>query len=480
VKHYEPALGVPADGTTVGFEFEKRTYRIADLVEIGRGYDAAIETKLAEAECKRSVFEVITGILRSNELWDTARNLRRLGPEIASTQGCLPLDSSLPLNIVGLNPISPEPRYLLRDQLTRGFGDASPTGLHVHVNVHDLDKRVEVRDRLSTYEHLLLAVSGASPFELGVFLRVASMRVERFNMLPTVFDPEWTGTYKAHLAHLRKHLEISDYWGRYSEPEVYRSVHPWTRVSTDHKATVEMRILECPLTLDDLMLSLYLSIGLANRVILDVEQGLPPAARRDVHVEHPAMRKHSSIFGLSHTLHDPETGKLLPAWTVIDNFARYIEPGLHRYDPSGVANSHVRRLLAGLKRHGTGAQRLVRLHDAVYQGRLDQGLPVADYGKWSIGAVPMSRGTARDLVANVMLMNLFGDLTGSDAREVALMAHGFASHDAGDIFERTTAVLLDRHGDRLARGMSIPRHDLGIAWASHASQVDAAGYFPAG
>jgi hypothetical protein len=308
------------------------------------------------------------------------------------------------------------------------------------------------------------------------------MRVERFGMLPTVFDPDWSGSYEAHLAQLRQHLEVTDYWGRYPEPEVYRFAHPRTRVSTDGKPTVEIRVLECPLTLDDLMLSLYVSIGLTNRIILDVEHGLPPFARRNVHIEHPAMRKHASIFGLTHTLHDPETGKLLPAWNVIDNLARYIEPGLHRYDPTGVANSHVRRLLAGLKRHGTGAQRLVRLHDAIYQGRIDKGLPVADYNKWRAGAVPMSRGTARDLVANVMLMNLFGDLTGSDARTVALMAHGFAMdlEAGGDIFERATATLLDRHGDRLLRGTSVPREDIGVAWASHASPFDTAGFFPAG
>jgi gamma-glutamyl:cysteine ligase YbdK (ATP-grasp superfamily) len=475
--HYDNAfVGVPMDGSTVGFELEKRTYRVSDLVEVGRGYDAAIATKLAETEFKRSVFEVITGVLRSNEVWDAARSFRLLGAEVAGSQACLPLDSSLPLNMVGGNSISPEPRYALQDQQARGFGDPSPTGLHVHINVHDVNKRVEVRDRLSTYEHLLIALSGASPFEMGVYRRVAAMRVERFNMLPTVFDPEWTGSYDRHLAHLRKHLEITDYWGRYTEPDVYRFAHPRTRVSTDGKPTVEIRVLECPLTLDDLMLSLYVSVGLTNRILLDVEEGLPPFARRDVHIEHPAMRKHASIFGMTHTLHDPETGKLLPAWTVIDNVIRYIEPGLHRYDPTGVATSHVRRLLAGLKRHGTGAQRLVSLHDAVYQGRMDSGLPVADYRKWAAGAVPMSRGTARDLVANVMLMNLFGDLAGSDAREVAKMATGFADgFGAGaDAFERTTATLFQRHGDRLTRGCSVPRDTTGIAWASHAAPVDPA------
>jgi gamma-glutamyl:cysteine ligase YbdK (ATP-grasp superfamily) len=470
----EPQIGDPMDGSTVGFELEKRTYRVADLVEVGRGYDAALQTQLAETEFKRSVFEVITGILQPNQVWDAARSFRRLGAEVAASQGCLPLDSSLPLNIVGGNAISPEPRYVLQDELARGFGDPSPTGLHVHINVHDVDKRVEVRDRLSAYEHVLIALSGASPFELGIFRRVAAMRVERFNMLPTVFDPEWTGSYAAHLAHLRKHLQITDYWGRYPEPDVYRFAHPRTRVSTDGKPTVEIRVLECPLTLDDLMLSLYVSIGLTNRIILDVEQGLPPFARRDVHVEHPAMRKHATIFGLGSTLHDPETGRLLPAWSVIDNLARYIEPGLLRYDPSGIAGSHVRRLLAGLKRHGSAAQRLVRTHDAVYQARLDKGLPVADYRKWASGGVPMSRGTARDLVANVMLLNLYGDLTGSDAREVALMAHGFAlgPNDGGDAFERTTAMLLDRHGDRLLRGAAEPREDAGIPWVSRDLGVD--------
>lgn len=457
--------GDPQDGSTVGFELEKRTYRVADLSEVGLGYDAAVGTRKAETEFKRSVFEMVTGVLRPDSLWDTARSMRRVGSEIAASQHCLPLDSSLPLNIMGVNAISPEQRYSLQSHRARGLGDPSPTGMHIHINVHDLDRRVEVRDRLSAYEHVLIAITGASPFDGGVFRRVASMRTEYFGMLPTVFDPDWTGSYAAHLGLLKKHLQVADYWGRYAEPDVYRFAHPRTRVSTDGKPTVEIRTPEMPLTLDDLMLTLYVSIGLTNRIIADIELGLPAVARRDVGIEHPVMRKHASIFGLGHTLHHPESGRLKPAWNVVDDLAQYIEPGLFRYDPSGVANAHVRRLLAGLRRHGTGAQRLVKLHDSIYQARLDRGLPVVDYQRWLAGAVPMSRGTARDLVANVMLLNLFGDLTGSDAGEVARMAYGFAGN-GGDAFEVATAKLLERHGHRLERGFSFLRNDQNIPWAS--------------
>jgi carboxylate-amine ligase len=187
-------------GVTLGVEEE---YHLVDATTMGLadapGVVATAQQLLgadAQSEISTSQLEVATPVCSSlSQVREQLGRLRRGADAAAQEHGCRIL-------ACGTHPFS----SWLDQRLTEGERYAEVherlgllalqqliAGCHVHVNVDDPELAVQVVDRLRPDLHLLLALSGSSPFWEGVDTGYASYRTQWFNRFPVTGTAQLVG-----------------------------------------------------------------------------------------------------------------------------------------------------------------------------------------------------------------------------------------------------------------------------------------------
>ncbi len=182
--------------------------------------------------------------------------------------GVLPFDAPSELAAV-----TDQPRYReLVDRFPTLLTDGGTCGCHVHIGVPTRELGVQVLARLRPWLPHLLAVSANSPFALGQDTGWASRRHPMWSQWPTARPPEiWADT----MAYDRAMRDAVDSGDAVDERGVY-----WHARLSPRYPTVEVRISDVCLSVDDAVLLAGLVRALVATAVEEFREGRPAPAVR--------------------------------------------------------------------------------------------------------------------------------------------------------------------------------------------------------
>lgn len=290
--------------------------------------------------------ESVSGVhTRLDALHRELSGLRRLAAGTAAMAGArLVAAGAPPFRRGPLGSLTDDPRYRrLAERFPAATAAAAGTcGCHVHVGVADRDLAVAVLGRLRPWLAPLLALSANSPCVEGADSGYGSVRYEARRGWPTFRAPEvWRDAedYDRAVAALIAGGSALDVGG----------VHLLARLSGRYP-TIEVRIADTCLSVEDAVLFAGLTRALVATLIDDVRRGRPaqtlPTA--ELEAELCAAARH----GLATTARPAGRSPAAVA-DGLRPLLRKVTPALAEAGDAGT----VRRRLAWLYRHGTGADR---------------------------------------------------------------------------------------------------------------------------
>lgn len=216
-------------------------------------------------------------------------------------------------------------------------------GCHVHVGIPDRDVAIQVMNRVRPWLTTLLAMAGNSPFWLGTDTGYASFRTQIWGRWPTAGIPPVLNNradYDALITDLTTTGLIAD------ASNIYWDVRPAVRYDT-----LEFRVTDVCLTVDEAVLITSLIRALARTCAWEVEQEAPlPLVRQEIL---QAAKWQAARFGLDEALIDPLTKASVPARQLVSKLLAYVKPALTTFGDYEEAKS----LTAKLFRQGNGAIR---------------------------------------------------------------------------------------------------------------------------
>jgi glutamate---cysteine ligase / carboxylate-amine ligase len=262
--------------------------------------------------------------------------------------------------------LTPKPRYRA---ISREFGltcaEQLTCGCHVHVAVSSDDEGVAVLDRVRPWLPVLTAIATNSPFWNGVDTGYAGYRTQAWNRWPSSGPTELFGSaavYHATVAQMVATGSVLD------EAMIYFDA----RLSRRYP-TVEIRVADVCLNVDDTVLVAALSRALVNTAAAQWRAGVPPTP-----VTAPMLRLASwraSRSGLDEGLVHPLHQRLHPAAVVVESVLHHVRPALTASGDLWWVEIQLGRLLD----RGSGARRQRQV--AASTGRLSD--VVADAVEWT-------------------------------------------------------------------------------------------------
>lgn len=334
-------------GVTVGVEEE------FVLVDPRSGVTAAEAPRVLEllkdepgvvAEFLRYQVESVTGVCRSlSEVRADLTRLRGRVAEAAEDAGCVALATAV-APFARASPVTDDPRYRrLADRFPRLIGEAGTCGCHVHVGVPSRAVGVRVLARLRPWLATVLAISANSPYVDGLDSGWASTRYPLWSRWPTVRPPSaWhdTAGYDAAVDGAIRGGKAID----------ARSVHFHARLSPRHP-TVEVRIADVCLDVDDAVLLAGLVRGLVGTALAEERNGVPPPHVPDVLVER-SLRA-AARHGLGGPGVDVLTGVPVAHERLAEDLLAHVRPALRATGDL----EDVRSGLGALTARGGGSER---------------------------------------------------------------------------------------------------------------------------
>jgi carboxylate-amine ligase len=189
--------------------------------------------------------------------------------------------------------------------------------MHVHLGVRDIDRAVQVCDRLRPVLPMLLAISANSPFLDGRDSGLHSARTQSFTRsFPRCGVPDAFGgwrAYREYIEFLMRTRSIVEF------TQVWWSVRPHFSFGT-----VEMRICDAQATAQESDALAALATACIAQATRDVDEGVPFADLAPRLIEENMWR--AIRFGLDGQLIDLERGIAFPAREAIERLASWTAP----------------------------------------------------------------------------------------------------------------------------------------------------------
>jgi glutamate---cysteine ligase / carboxylate-amine ligase len=300
----------------------------------------------AKGELMRFQFEAVTDICTGlGQLRAELATHRRAAASLAEPLGCLLVAAgTAPDSTSGLPHLTPSARYL---ELARRFpsmiNGSGRCGCHVHVGVASRDLGVQVLNRLRPWLPTLLALTANSPLTGGRDSGWASWRHRMQTRWPTARPPPVCPSAAAYdavvagLIHRRAALDRPN-------------VKFLARLSPRYP-TVEVRVADVCLDLDDAVLLAGLVRALVTTAIQEADAGVPVRAA-------PAGRIQAAVLaaarhGLDGPGLDPWSGARAAQRGLLERLLSHVEDTLAR---SG-DDQEVAALVGRLDQRGPGAVR---------------------------------------------------------------------------------------------------------------------------
>lgn len=272
------------------------------------------------------------------------REMREMLGSQAAEHGAIVAPTGTPFIAPHRFIVSRSPHYdAVAGHLAEITREHEVNGLHVHVEIADDEERVRALNRVRPWLPALLALTGNAPFTKGRPSGFASWRSILIRRLPASWSPP-------------RFADLTDYRARVDElvsmgaiPEA--SSIAWTVRLSENFPTVEVRVCDVQLTVDDTLLA----VSLIRALVLSDEVGDAPS------VPHDAID--SSLWtaarqGPDARIVDPSTGGMAPAQEVVARMLERVAPTLEQHGD----HEFVVEALARFRADGTGAQRQLRTH----------------------------------------------------------------------------------------------------------------------
>ncbi|MBB5156931.1 carboxylate-amine ligase [Saccharopolyspora phatthalungensis] len=320
--------------------------------------DGEVHPELAPAQ-----IEAATSVCRDlDELRQSLTHLRTELAAAAAKRGWrLAAVGMAPTGQLGPPPVADTPRYRRMyaeyGSIIEGQGVC---GCHVHVGTPDLESTLRASNRLRSWLPALLLITTNSPFYRDVDTGYASWRLALWSRLPTARPPP----HITSVSHYRRILDCFLASGMVLDPAM---LYWYARPST-HAPTLEVRVADAAATVDEAVLLAGLTRGLVAAALVRDDLVRWPEHVDDQMLWAACWRAARS--GIEGDALDVTTGRLVPAWQLLDDLVEHLRPVL---EENGDVES-ITQLLQTLRLRGSAASR----QRAVYRQR-DDIKEVVDY-----------------------------------------------------------------------------------------------------
>ncbi len=313
-----------------------------------------------DQEFKRSQLEHGTAVCRSlDELGEEIGRLRRMLMAAAERAGArVAASGTHPFSHWGEEggEITSKESYLgLERDYQRLAREKIICGCHVHVGIADPEAAIQVLDRVRPWLPAVLALSVNSPFWLGEDTGYASFRTEIWRRWPAAGTPE---PFESRADYDRL-VGVLLQTGSIDDPA---RLH-WDVRPSHHYPTLEFRIADVCLTVDDAVAVAGIVRALVRRCYAEALDGRPSSHPRAELLRMATWR--AARYGLDGDLIDVVGERSVPAAEVLDTLLGFIRPALEEHDEWEIVSGLVHQVV----QCGTGAARQRRAFDRA--GRLE-------------------------------------------------------------------------------------------------------------
>ncbi|WP_177191497.1 carboxylate-amine ligase [Nocardioides luteus] len=341
------------DAPTVGVEEEftlldpRSGAVVPAAIEIIRecGYPTHVVT-----ESMRFMVETRTPVCTTlAEVHDALSAMRRRVAEVASHHGAMVVATGVaPFGLPDPPPVTDEPRY---NELARRFPVAMRTngtcGCHVHVGVPTRQVAVDALLRLRAWLPPLIALTANSPIWEGAVTGWASRRFLLASRWPTLMPAPPVRSVEEYDQMVDQAVAAGRALDR-------RSVYFLARLSPRYP-TIEVRAADMSLTAEEAAAYAGLVRALVGMAVDDAAAGRPVVPVRQDLLRRSCLS--AARDGLGGIVIDPQSGRPLRSWELIDAMVTRVRPQLRAHGDEASVLSTIDRL----RRVGGGADRQRRL-----------------------------------------------------------------------------------------------------------------------
>jgi carboxylate-amine ligase len=324
VKH--PSFGVEEELLLVSATGDPLPRSKAVVHELG-DLDVALELT-------RAMVEINTPVCTSAaELRDHLVSMRSKLAAAAADEGARLLAIAVPPHGRAAQAITRKRRY---QELAARWGllarEQGVCGCHVHVDVHDKETAIRVSNHLRPWLPALLALTANSPIYLGQDTGFASWRWLMTTRWPCAGPPPYFESLAHYDALVAMHLAAGTLM---DEQMVYWDIRPST-----HLPTIEVRVSDIPLTVDETVLLATLVRALTMIALEDGSRGpkLEPEVLRAAYWL--AARDGVTGDGL-----DVLRAESMPMAEVLELLRRHAEPALQELGAAELVADGIRGAL---------------------------------------------------------------------------------------------------------------------------------------
>ncbi|TQJ16298.1 carboxylate-amine ligase [Kribbella jejuensis] len=305
-----------------------------------RAVVADVQELDVQLELSRAMVEINTPVCTTvDELRDHLIGMRSQLASAAADEGARLLAIAVPPHGRAAQSITTKPRY---QELARQWGllarEQGVCGCHVHVGVPDRESAIRVSNHVRPWLPVLLALSANSPIYLGQDTGFASWRWLMTTRWPCAGPPPYLESADHYDALVAMHLAAGTL---IDEQMVYWDVRP-----SSHLPTVEVRVSDVPLTVDETVVIATLVRAIVMTALEDGSQGPTPEPEVLRAAYWLAARDGLSAQGV-----DVFKAEAMPMAEVIGQLQQYVEPALQQLDAVELVRDGVERSL----REGNGA-----------------------------------------------------------------------------------------------------------------------------
>jgi len=331
-----PSIGVEEELLLVsatGDPLPRSQAVVDDLPEL----DVTLELTRAQVELNSPVCD------SAAELDRALRSLRSDLAGAAAAEGGRLLAIAVPPRGAAAQLITKKARYReMADRYGLLAREQAVCGCHVHVDVPDQEAAIRVSNHLRPWLPTLLALTANSPVYLDQDTGFASWRWVMWSRWPSAGPPPYLESPEHYDALVAMHLAAGTIM---DEQMVYWDVRP-----SSHLPTIELRVSDVPLTVDETVLLATLARAL---VMTGVEDGPGPKLEPEIL---RAAYWLAARDGLTGGAVDVATGELLPVAEVLAKLVQYVGPALQELGDEDLVTDGIARALSD----GNGAVRQQR------------------------------------------------------------------------------------------------------------------------
>lgn len=307
---------------------------------------AFTEGAAVQLEFRQSQLEVATPICYSlSEVRTQLTRLRRQLITAAEVEGCyLAAAGTHPFSHWQAQPITPDACYQdLIQRYQRLMHELVTFGCHVHIGIANRELAIQTMNRVLPWLPPLLALSASSPFWLGSDTQYASYRTVLIRRLPMAGAPPTFASVREYQQAVQSLLATQVI----TKPTQIR----WDIRPSERFATLEFRIPDMPLTVDETILLAGLIRGLVRTCYSQVRYRLS-TPKLSPHMLNAAQWM-VARWGLEADFIDVETQALVPAPIFIEKLLDFIQPALEDFGEWDTVAAIAQRTL----KQGNGATR---------------------------------------------------------------------------------------------------------------------------